>query len=86
MEKPSSGNNTQMHLLTVTPPAHPNRHFTYCCKALIILFRGISLLYLSRYFIALQMLPKAILAVVCLFFSRFLVPSYLLCVAANAVV
>lgn len=51
------------------PPAHPHRHFTCCCKALIILLRGISLLYLSRYFVALQMLPKAILAVWCVFSS-----------------
>lgn len=69
------------------PPAHPHRHFTCCCKALIILLRGISLLYLSRYFPCTPDAPEGDLSwVVCLFFPTFLVPSHLLSVGANAVV
>lgn len=68
------------------PPlsAHPHRRFMCCCKALIILLRGISLLYLSRYFLALQMLPEAVF-IVCYSSPGFLVPSHLLCVVVNAV-
>ena len=85
MEKPSSSNTTRIHLLTITPRTPP--------QALHVLLQspdnptqGNLITVLTKTFYCTLDAPKGNISCVVCLFSRFLVLSHLLCVAAKAVV